>query len=105
VKRYLISLLVILSTSNITYALTSDDLLHPTAHIAGSYLITHVGEVVCKKITGLNKTVCSIISGSVATGIGVAIEMNQPKEANHKKSYIENASGVILAIGTIHIDF
>lgn len=88
------------------YAFTSDDLLHPVAHGAGSYLLTHAGEVVCKKITKLNKTTCSIISGVIATGVGVAVEATQSEGMkDHAKSYLENGTGVILAIGVIHVDF
>ncbi len=101
--KYLLITLSLMITN--TYAFTSDDLLHPVAHAAGSYMITHVGTVVCKKVTGLSKTPCSIISGAVATGLGVAIEMSQPSEADHKKSYMQNAAGVLLAIGVIHLDF
>lgn len=86
-------------------AFTTDDLLHPVAHGAGSYLLTHTGEVICRRLSDWDKTTCSIVSGVVATSIGVAVELTQPKEANHTKSYIENAAGVILAIGIIHLDF
>lgn len=87
-------------------AITSDDALHPAAHIGSSYIITHAGEVACKKITNWNKTTCSLISGTIATGLGIAIEMTQNEnDKSHAKSYIENAAGVALAIGIIHLDF
>lgn len=102
--KYLLILSWFVLTSS-AFGYTSDDLLHPVAHGAGSYLLTHAGEVVCKKVSGWSKTTCSIISGAVATGIGAAIEATQPPEDNHTKSYVENAAGVILAIGMIHLDF
>ena len=106
-KRYLIKSMVMIALFSITYvyAFTTDDLLHPVAHGAGSYVITHTSEVICRKITGYGKTTCSIVGGIVATSAGIAVEMTQPKESNHMKSYLQNASGVLLAIGVIHLDF
>ena len=102
----LLILLAMISVPTLTSAFTSDDLLHPVAHGAGSYLLTHAGQVVCKKITGLNKTTCSIISGVVTMAIGVAVEATQEQaKGNYKKGLVYDISGVILAVGVIHLDF
>lgn len=88
------------------YAFTTDDLLHPAAHTGSTYIITHAGEVVCKKVTGMGKTPCSIISGAVAMGAGILVEMHQNEDgASHKRGLMEDAAGVLLAVGVIHFDF
>lgn len=88
------------------YAFTSDDALHPVAHGAGSYALTHIGEVTCRKLTNFGKLSCSLISGAIATGVGIAVESTQSESAkDHARSYVENATGVILAIGVINLDF
>ncbi len=103
----LIKWLVFLSINiSSIYAFNIDDLLHPTAHAGGSYIITHSAEVVCRQISDWNKTTCSIVGGLIAMGAGIAVEMTQSEsKSNHARSYIENASGIMLAIGVIHVDF
>lgn len=87
-------------------ALDTDKVLHPTAHVAGSYALTHVGEVVCKQLTKLSKPICSVISGSLALGVGAAIEASQEQSnGSWKEGILYDASGVGLAIGVIHLDF
>lgn len=99
----LIALLLSLSQCE---AVTTDDLLHPIAHIGGSYVLTHIGQMICMRTTDLTKTSCSLISGAIATGIGVAIEATQQESyREHAKSLIYNGTGVILAVGVIHLEF
>lgn len=89
-----------------SYAFNSDDLLHPVAHGAGSYLLTHSAEVACRKVSNMGKTTCSIIGGLIATTAGIAVELTQHESnRDHAKSLIENGAGVVLAIGVIHLDF
>lgn len=101
--KYLIALILLTTT---TYAEDTDTLLHPVAHGAGSYALTHMGEVVCKKVTGLGTLSCTIISAAVATSVGVAVEMTQDQtEGNWKRGLAYDITGVALAIGVINLDF
>jgi len=87
-------------------AFTSDDLLHPVAHGAGSYMLTHAGQVVCKKITNLEKTTCSVIAAAVTLSVGALVEATQNQsEGNWKKGMLYNASGVALSVGIMSFDF
>jgi len=100
--------LAMLMSFAVCYAdqINTDKLLHPVAHGAGSYVLTHIGEVICVKATDLDKTTCSIISGVVATSAGIAVELLQDQQAgNWKKGVAYDVSGVLLAIGVIHLDF
>lgn len=102
--KYLLLTLSLMITN--TYAFTSDDMLHPMAHAGSAYIITHMGEVVCHKVTNLNKTVCSVIAGSVAMSLGAAVEIEQNAGGSDaKRGLLEDFTGVGLAIGIIHMDF
>ena len=88
------------------HALNTDSLLHPAAHAGGSYVLTHIGTVACKHITGLSTMPCSLIAGSLATGAGIAVEMSQDQsKGNWKRGIAYDISGVLLSIGVIHLDF
>lgn len=88
------------------HAFPSDELIHPVAHGAGSYMLTHVSEVVCVKVSDASKLTCSIVGGMIATTVGIAIEASQKESGKlHANSYIENGAGVLLAIGVINLDF
>lgn len=105
-KALISALILSVIPFNCNYAFTSDDALHPAAHVGSTYIITHAGEVICKRITGLDKTSCSIISGSLAMTAGVAIELKQTESSKaHGKGLAEDAVGVLLAVGIIHLDF
>lgn len=87
-------------------ALDTDKLLHPVAHGAGSYALTHIGTVACKKLTGLGRLPCSLIAGTVTTAIGVGIELQQNQsEGNWKKGIAYDVGGVLIGIGVINLDF
>ena len=96
----------LLSSISYTQAFTTDDALHPVAHGAGSYAITHAATVICKKVTGLDTLPCSLISGSIALSVGVAVELSQDQaQGNYKKGLVYDAAGIGLAIGFINLDF
>lgn len=87
-------------------AFTTDDALHPLAHGAGSYALTHAGQVLCKKVTGLSKTPCAFVSGAVVTSIGIAVEVTQDQQAGDwKRGVAYDVAGIALAVGVIHLDF
>lgn len=103
--KFIVTALILLIQNNV-YAITSEDLLHPVAHGAGSYVITHVSEVVCRKLINMNKLSCSIVGGVLATSAGMLVESTQHESRkDHAKSYIENTTGILLAIGVINVDF
>lgn len=108
-QTYRMALIICMTMVGVTgkaSALDTDKVLHPTAHAAGSYALTHVGEVVCRQITKLDKPICSVISGTMALGVGAAIEASQEQSGGTwKKGILYDASGVGLAIGVIHLDF
>lgn len=83
-----------------------DDLLHPAAHVGGAYAITHIGEVLCRKISNGSKTTCTLVGAALAIGTGIAVEAKQ-KESKHRHQVglAEDLAGVGLAAVTIAIDF
>lgn len=88
------------------YAFDTDSVLHPVAHGAGSYALTHAGTVACKKLTSLNQTACSLISGAVTMGVGIAIEATQEQaEGQWKHGIAYDLAGIGIAIGIINLDF
>lgn len=86
--------------------LDSDDFVHPVAHVAGSYMVTHISHVACKKITPFSTLTCSLLGGLIATSGGLIFEMTQDQlDGNWKNGFLYNSSGVIFAIGIINLDF
>ncbi len=90
-----------------TYAVNSDDLLHPVAHAAGSYAVTHITEVVCKKVSTKSKLTCSLIGVGVAIAVGAAVEVTQKGEdaRGHARGILQDLGGAGLAFGIINLDF
>lgn len=88
------------------HAFNTEDALHPVAHAAGSYVVTHFTEVVCKRVSDRSKLSCSLIGAGVAMTAGVLIELTQKENfRNHTRGLLEDAFGVGLAIGIINVDF
>lgn len=87
-------------------AFDTDQALHPVAHGAGSYALTHMGSIVCTKTTDLSKRACSFIAGAVTLGVGAAIEAAQVQdEGSWKQGMFYDAIGVGVSIAVIHFDF
>lgn len=87
-------------------AFETDDLLHPVAHGAGSYLITHAMTVGCKKITKLKSLPCSLFGAAVAGTVGIAVELTQEQPKKRLfQGLAEDGVGIGLAVGLINIDF
>lgn len=89
-----------------TYALDSDDLLHPVAHMGGSYVITHITEVVCKKVSSQSRLTCSLIGAGAALVAGGLVEATQGADSrDHMRGMLQNTLGAGLAVGIINLDF
>jgi len=81
--KYLLALVTLVSSE--CYADTNDTLLHDTAHVGGTYVITHISEVVCTKVTSdKHKVACTVTGMILANAVNVAYKANEhfPSDTN-----------------------
>jgi hypothetical protein len=99
----------ILALALISNPFNSDEALHAVGHTGGSYMLTHGGEVVCKKITGKEHKVGCLVGSVVTTVVvGTAKELvldRGESKQRHAKGFIEDAIGIGAAVTFITIDW
>lgn len=108
-KYVLVSMALMLQPVFADDSLNGEDLLHASAHIGTTYLITHATEVVCKKIAGKeHKLACTLVGVGAAVAASVVKEtVMDSGESNHRHlvGYGEDLIGIGAAVTLISIDF
>jgi hypothetical protein len=81
-------------------------LMHDTAHVAGTYALTHVTEVACTKIVGKgHKATCTAVGAVLGNGVNIGRKAAQGFPADSKRAVLMGALGSGIAALVISIDW
>lgn len=86
-------------------AVDSEDLMHGAAHFGATYAMTHIGEVVCKKVTKQSKLACTIESALIANAINVGRKAYQGFPNDTNRAVVTGLAGSVTAGLIITIDW
>lgn len=96
-KPFLIFTTILLVSSRV-FGNESDNILHITAHFGATYVITHVTEVVCEKISGVkHKIVCTIAAVALANAVNIGRKVEQGLPNDTGRAVISGGAGSLTA--------
>ena len=103
--KWLTAIMVVIPSLAFADITETEDAVHMTAHFGATYAMTHVGEVVCKKITSQSKLLCTIESAILANALNIGRKAGQGFPSDSKRAIISGALGTAAAGIVISIDW